>query len=122
MREQEGRIRALEGKTIQYTNGRGETFNGLIANCDADVGLTVVKVDDVNQYLFCMRGPSSPKNMANNKATDIEWEIALKIIIPMLESGSFVLLEFERELFEAIPEMEARLVTAASSLSCAFAQ
>ncbi len=53
----------LEGKEITIiTTKNGETveYQAVVIGCDYDIGITIVKADDHNHYLFCLIGPSAP--------------------------------------------------------------
>lgn len=102
MREQVERIEALNNITVKVLDDNGEfEYTGLTI-FDPDVGLTIVDNEDHDTYLFCIRGPSSPESTKYLKPNDKRWELALEIIVPMLESGTFDLDEFGRRIREAL--------------------
>jgi len=46
----------LEGKTLVFPE-LGKT--GVVVGCDPDVGITIVNIEDKDNYLVCISGPSS---------------------------------------------------------------
>ena len=49
----------FEGRTIKVIDYIGDEISGLIVGCDYDIGITIVNADNKNEYLSCLRGPSS---------------------------------------------------------------
>lgn len=49
----------LEGKEIEYHHSSGK-MKGIVTGCDYDVGIVVQEKDNLDKYLICLHGPSSP--------------------------------------------------------------
>lgn len=47
-------------KKISYISRNGNELTALVVGCDRDIGITIVKEDDHEHYLYCCIGPSSP--------------------------------------------------------------
>lgn len=49
-----------EGKEVKVVLAGGASFDGIVAGCDPDVGITIVEKDNTDHYLVCAHGMSSP--------------------------------------------------------------
>ncbi len=91
-------------------------YNGLIAGCDYDIGVTIVNKDDPREYLFCLIGPSSTLWKTRNGS-----EKAYKIYFEYIKKA------FEKEVFDfnefkSILILQDRQAGSASAKSCPFGQ
>lgn len=108
-----------EGKVIRYVQQSDWPwancdFMGRVIGCDYDIGITIVKDDDPDTYLWCLHGPSSPmaKELYEEAPYLIEeYSAIFDEAIAGIEVGSIIR---QIDFFEAI---DGR---AASGDTCAF--
>lgn len=49
----------LEGKVVTYYSGL-HTYQGVVVGCNRSVGVTIVNLEDKDDYLLCITGAVSP--------------------------------------------------------------
>ena len=69
MEEKKNCYEELEGKTIVWFENSGKEYEGYVAGCDYDIGITIVDAEDKEHNLTCLNGPYSP----NKEGYDPEW-------------------------------------------------
>ena len=83
----------LEGKVIEYVNPDfPEIKSALVVGVNYDIGITIVNADNVNQYLSCTRGPSSPhwKGCRGTESAKMEaYKEVFACKIKMIKAGKF---------------------------------
>lgn len=60
----------LEGKEISVVTYDGEVYRGIVDGCDPSIGITVTKVANRDQPLFCLNGEGAPNGPRANKSND----------------------------------------------------
>jgi len=74
----------LEGKIIDYSDN-SIIYKGKVIGCDPDIGITIINLNDPNNYLLCLIGPSSSLwdnsfDLKLNKKT-------FKVIVNQIKNG-----------------------------------
>lgn len=87
----------LEGKRIRYLSD-GYDLTGIVTGCNYDIGISVKNVDDGEDYLMCVLGPSSPQ--VTQEWGDIEfpeddYKHSFTYIVDMIEKG---VIDFNKSL------------------------
>jgi len=75
----------FEGKVIEFIDRFGNKYDGYIAGCDYDIGITIIDNNDRNKYLYCFRGPSYSPNFKYDDHHKESFENS----IAMFEKGFF---------------------------------
>ena len=75
----------FEGKVIVYADSYGHKYEGYIAGCDYDIGITIVNNEDKEDYLYCLKGPSYDSSIEDNDYYKESFENA----IAMFKDGFF---------------------------------
>lgn len=79
----------LEGKVVRYLSDEYD-LTGVVAGCNYDIGISLKNVEDGEDYLMCVLGPSSPqvKDWGDVEFPEEDYAVSFISIIKMLEKGT----------------------------------
>ena len=75
----------LEGKRFMYNNWN-YSKPAQVLYADYEIGLTCVNVNNPDNYLICLNGPSSPNPITPSR---IHWEAIWNAFVTHIERGKF---------------------------------
>jgi len=79
----------FEGKVIVYADSCGHKYEGYIAGCDYDIGITIVNNEDKDNYLYCLKGPSAYPELYKDDSVYQHYNEKFEEIIEMFKNGFF---------------------------------
>ena len=82
----------LEGKLVRFSTERND-YTGKVIGCDYHIGITIIDVDDKNQYLTCIRGPLSVQGKKIMKERPLKYNTYPALFaeaVKAIQSGVYV--------------------------------
>jgi hypothetical protein len=79
----------LEKKKILYTcNSGSKSFDALVAGCEYDIGIAIVRKDNHDFYLVCLNGASSPVWNERIKFNKEEYDEKFQKTVKQIQAGN----------------------------------
>lgn len=84
--------RSLEGKEVTYKYPSGNTKIGIVTGCNRSIGITIQNRENLDNYLLCLNGPSSPiwKRKPTTKIRLDEYNRLFNAIINQIIEGVYI--------------------------------
>jgi len=76
----------LEGKIVDYKEDLFIT-KGIVVGCNRSVGITVVAVDNKDDYLICLAGPVTPGGGTNFKGKNCTYTELFDSVLKSIQKG-----------------------------------
>jgi len=116
----------LEGKSVRCFRSEtgsyeGESYDGVVAGVDYDLGITIVGTENKEMMLMCIPGGSSPVKDRFRPTTDEEYKTLFNMIVESIEKGELSYKEFEN-LYEATIKCKLGIGPVATLNDCSFNQ
>ncbi len=77
----------LEGKEVEYYILGEDNIICIVAGCEYDIGITLVRKSDKNSYILCYQGPSSPKRKDHNKENLVMYKEIFNKTVEQIKNG-----------------------------------
>jgi hypothetical protein len=110
----------LEGNKVDYLGLDEGDLVGKVVGFDYDIGITIVDVNDKNNYLLCINGPNSPLGKANKNL--VKYKRIFYAIVGLIEKGKMHIDEVEDIISDPGEYPSSPFQSQPSSKSCAFNQ
>lgn len=107
----------LEGKIIDYKMSDGIIDKGIVIGCNRSVGITIVNVQDKDDYLVCFSGPVTKGGGSDFSDSPCTWYEMFDALVAGIKAGKLL----ASELLELRTGSADSMGTCSSS-ECAYRQ
>ena len=77
----------LEGKEIDYVYKDGEKVKAKVVGCNYDIGISIVRSDNLSHHVVCFNGPMSPLWDKRHHYAN-EYDTMFVLAVRMIEKGT----------------------------------